>query len=172
MVSIANAGRYEGECKFAHMDLKPYSEKVEDALATIGVEPENARCEGEGQWLVHRNAIEIYVDIWQPDEHQQWEYFKDDDPAAIFQVVSPVCFVPEDPALYQKFLEEILYMNFHMFYGSFTVNFQEKMAAIRFRRLLEGINRVEIIEPIEGIGFYSESLMPYLCEKYGAKKIQ
>jgi len=172
MVSIGNAECSQADCKFAHMDLKPYSEKVEDALETIGVEPANARCEGEGQWLVHRNTIEIYVDIWQPEEHQQWEYFKDPEPASIFQVVAPVCFLPEDPGLRLKFMEEVLYMNFHMFYGSFTVNFEENMAAIRYRRLLDGINRVEIIEPIESIGFYAESLVPYLSEKYGAKKIQ
>ncbi|MCB9245193.1 MAG: hypothetical protein H6606_02080 [Flavobacteriales bacterium] len=154
------------------MDLKPFFEKVEDAIQTIGVDPVMARCEGEGQWLLNRGEIEVYIDIWQPEEHQQWEYFKDEEPSPIFQIVAPVCMLPEDEASYKVFLEEILYMNFHMFYGSFTVNFEQRMAALRFRRLLEGINRVEMIEPIESIGFYAESLQPYLVEKYKAKKIQ
>ena len=59
-----------------------------------------------------------------------------------------------------------------MFYGSFTVNTEEAMAVIRYKRLLEGANRVEMIEPIESIGFYAENLSEYLSKKYGVKKIE
>lgn len=164
--------RFVANGYFCSMDLKPIYEKVEDALSTIGLEPELARCEGEGQWLINREEIELYIDVWQPEEHGQWEYFKDEEPAGVFQIVAPICMLPENEAHYKTFLEEILYMNFHMFYGSFTLNKEENMVAIRFRRLVEGINRVEMIEPLESIGFYAESLQKYLIEKYKAKKIQ
>jgi len=154
------------------MDLKAHFKTVEDAIATLGTDPEKTRCEGEGQWLLNRGEIELYIDIWQPEEHSQWEYFKEEEPSPILQIVAPICHLPEDPALYSKFLEEVLYINFHMYYGSFTVNFQERIAAIRCRRLVEGANRVEIIEPLEAIGYYAESLAPYLVEKYAAKKIE
>jgi len=154
------------------MDLKPHFATVEDAIQTLGIDPETTRCEGQGQWLLNRGEIELYIDIWQPDQHSQWEYFRDEEPSAVFQIAAPICFLPEDPALYKTFLEEVLYINFHMFYGSFTVNMDEKIAAIRYRRLVEGSNRVEIIEPIEAIGYYAESLLPYLVEKYQAKKIE
>lgn len=153
------------------MDLKPFFEKVEDAIQTIGVDPEITRCEGEGQWLLNRGEIEVYIDIWQPEQHQQWEYFKDDEPAAIFQVLAPVCILPDDESKHKDIYEELLEMNFNMFYSSFTVNMDQKMIALRFRRLVEGLNRVEMIEPIESIGFYAESILPYFVEKYGAKKI-
>ncbi|MFT5512192.1 MAG: hypothetical protein ACI8SE_000589 [Bacteroidia bacterium] len=154
------------------MDLKPFYEVVEDAIKTLGVDPEETRCDAPGQWILTRDAVEIFVDIWQPLEHNQWEYFKEDEPTAVFQVVAPVCYIPESEADRAKFMEEILYINHHMFYGSFTVNMDEKMAAIRFKRLLEGTNRVEMIEPIESIGFYAENLSNYLSNKYDLKKIE
>ncbi len=154
------------------MDLKPYYEVAEDAIKTLGVDPEITRCEGEGQWILVREEIEIFIDIWQPLEHNQWEYFREDEPTAVFQVVAPVCYVPESDQDRLTFMEELLYINHHMFYGSFTVNMEEKMAVIRFKRLLEGANRVEMIEPIESIGFYAENLSNYLTKKYGLKKIE
>lgn len=154
------------------MDLKPYFVKVEDAIQTLGIDPEACRCETEGQWIVQRGDIEIYVDIWQPLDHHQWEYFRDEEPAAVFQVVAPVCYLPSTLEGKMRFQEEILHINHHMFYGSFTINDEEQMAAIGFKRLVEGINRVEIIEPIESIGYYAENLSQFLTEKYHLKKIE
>lgn len=154
------------------MDLKPFYDVAEDAIKTLGVDPETTRCEDAGQWILGREEVEIFIDIWQPLEHNQWEYFKEDEPTAIFQVVAPVCYIPSEESTRLQFMEEILYINHHMFYGSFTVNTEEGMAVIRFKRLLEGANRVEMIEPIESIGFYAENLSKYLSKKYGLKKIE
>ncbi|MBI1308054.1 MAG: hypothetical protein GC181_15725 [Bacteroidetes bacterium] len=157
---------------FCPMDLRKYFDIAEDAIRTIGVDPETTRCAGEGQWLLERGEIEIYVDIWQPKDHHQWEYFREDEPSAMFQVVSPVCYIPKDQSLTKAFYEELLYINHHMFYGAFTVNPEEKMAAIVHKRLVEGLNRVEMIEPIEAIGYYAENLREFLSAKYDLKKIE
>lgn len=154
------------------MDLKPFYDIAEDAIKTLGVDPEITRCESEGQWIITRELIEIYIDIWQPQGHNQWEYFKEDEPTAVFQVVAPVCYIPDNDEDLKLFMEEILYINHHMFYGAFTVNMEERMAVISFKRLLEGVNRVEMIEPIESIGFYAENLSNYLTGKYKIKKIE
>ena len=154
------------------MDLKKHNDVLEDALRTLNIEPETARCEGEGQWLIQRGDVELYIDIWQPMDHHQWEYFREDEPIPTFQVVAPVCTTPEDPQMLKSFMEELLHVNHHMFYGSFTVNTEEKMAAIGYKRLVEGSNRVEMIEPIEAIGYYAENLGNFLSKKYGVKKIE
>ncbi|MFT5724072.1 MAG: hypothetical protein ACI9JN_001189 [Bacteroidia bacterium] len=154
------------------MDLKPFYEVAEDAIKTLGVNPEETRCDQPGQWIIGREEIDVFIDIWQPKEHNQWEYFKEEEPTAVFQVVAPVCYLPEEGENRLDFLEEMLYINHHMFYGSFTINTEESMAVIRFKRLLEGTNRVEMIEPIESIGFYAENLSSYLTKKYGLKKIE
>lgn len=153
------------------MELNKFYAITEDAIQTLGLDPTEARGE-EGQWFLHRAELEIYIDVWQPTEHSQWEYFKEDEPTPMFQVVAPICFLPEDEKKRSELLEEILYINFHLFYVSFSVNHQENLLVLSFRRLLEGLNRVEMIEPIESIGYYGQTLQPYLCEKYGAKKIE
>ena len=89
------------------MDLKPFYEVAEDAIKTLGVDPEATRCDQPGQWILGREEVEIFIDIWQPLEHNQWEYFKEDEPTAVFQVVAPVCYVPESDADRLRFLEEI-----------------------------------------------------------------
>lgn len=154
------------------MDLQSFYNIAEDAIKTLGVDPETTRCEDAGQWILEREDVELYIDIWQPLEHNQWEYFKEDEPTPIFQVVAPVCYIPQDREARIAFMEEVLYINHHMFYGSFTLNMEEGMAAIRFKRLLDGINRVEMIEPIESIGFYAENLSKFLSEKYKLKKVE
>ncbi len=154
------------------MDLQPFYDVAEDAIKTLGVDPEITRCEDAGQWILERNDIEVYLDVWQPVDHNQWEYFKEEEPTAIFQVLVPVCHIPEKESDRYAFMEEVLYLNHHMFYGSFTINMEEGIAAIRFKRLLEGTNRVEMIEPIESISFYAENLSKFLSEKYGLRKIE
>lgn len=157
---------------FCAMDLQNHYDVLEDALQTLNIDPETARCEGKGQWLIQRGDVELYIDIWQPQEHNQWEYFNEDDVIPIFQVVAPVCSIPDNAADLTRFMEELLYVNHHMFYGSFTVNRQEKMAAIGYKRLVEGCNRVEMIEPIEALGYYAENLGNFFAKKYGVKKFE
>ena len=155
------------------MSLEKIYHTVEDAIKTLGIDVESARCEGEGQWIIGRGEdTEVFIDVWQPHEHTQWEYFKEDNPIPVFQVLAPVTHLPTDAKALDTFLKEVLYVNHNMFYGSFTVNLEEDMSAIRFRRITDGLNRVEMIEPIEAVGFYAENLRRYLSEKYGVKKIE
>ena len=117
---------------FCQMDLKPFYEVAEDAIKTLGVDPEATRCDQPGQWILGREEVEIFIDIWQPIEHNQWEYFKEDEPTAVFQVVSPVCYVPESEADRLRFLEEIpihksphvlrqFYSKYRRSHGSYSV---------------------------------------------------
>ncbi|MFT4521389.1 MAG: hypothetical protein ACI8ZN_000319 [Bacteroidia bacterium] len=153
------------------MDLKPLYALAEDAIQTLGIDPITTRCEGDGQWMLERESAEIYIDIWQPVDHNQWEYFKEDEPTAIYQVVAPICKLPTDEKLRQAFMEELLYINHHMFYGSFTINVEQQIVAIRYKRITDGLNRVEMIEPIESIGYYAENLSDFLSKKYGVQKV-
>ncbi|MCB9262541.1 MAG: YbjN domain-containing protein [Flavobacteriales bacterium] len=154
------------------MELQPFFDTVEDAIRTLGVDPEITRCEQSGQWILQRGDVEIYIDVWQPQTHNQWEYFRDEEPATVFQVVAPVCYLPDSEEEKKDFVNEILHINHHLFYGCFTINEQENMVAISFKRLIEGINRVEMIEPIEAIGFYAENFGNYFPTKYSLKKIE
>lgn len=146
------------------MDIYGLHKIIETALLNVGINPDDAKSEGEGQWLLMRNQTEIYVDAWVQEENSQWQYFHAEQPVPVFQVVSPVCFLPSENK--EAFMEELLYINFHMYYGSFTINEQENMAAIRYRVPGSDMDEKRVIEVLDSIGFYSETLTGYLCEKY------
>jgi hypothetical protein len=142
----------------------------ENVKKHLGLKPEEIRCENEGEYIVNRNDTELYIDIWQPKETSQWQYFDRNEIAGIYQIVAPICFYPAEENL-QMFLEELAHLNFHLFYGSFIANSQEKIVSIQFKRILTGLNETEIVEPLEAVGYYAENLKEYLAEKYHVKKI-
>lgn len=147
------------------MDIYEVQKIIEGALQSIGIDPEEARSEGEGQWLLMRNQTEVYVDSWVQEDNSQWQYFQTDKPVPVFQVVSPVCYLPAGENR-GAFMEELLYVNFHMYYGSFTINEEENMAAIRYRVPGDDLDQKRVIEVLDSVGYYSEALAGYLCEKY------
>ncbi len=138
----------------------------------LSLKPDQIRCENEGEYIVLRGEnTELYVDIWQPTESSQWQYFNREDIAGVFQIVAPVCHYPEEEHL-SMFMEELAHLNFHLFSASFIANSEQRIISIQFKRVLDGLNETEIIEPLEAVGYYAENLREYLAEKYHVKKIQ
>ena len=42
----------------------------------LTLKPEQIRCENEGEYIVKRGEdTELYIDIWQPEQSSQWQYF-------------------------------------------------------------------------------------------------
>ena len=137
----------------------------------LNLKSEEIRCENEGEYVILRGEkTELYVHIWQPEQSSQWQYFDRNQIAAIFQIVSPICEYPPEEYLGQ-FMEELAHLNFHLFTAKFVANAEQRIVSIQFKRVLEGLNEIEIIEPMEAIGYYAENLKEYLAEKYHVKKI-
>mgnify|MGYP000954990947 CR=1 FL=1 len=152
--------------------------KLEKAISTfelaiskhLNLKPEQIRCEKEGEYIVNRDKTALYIDLWQPEEVSQWQYFGRENIAGVFQIIAPVCFYPADEHL-PMFLEELAHLNFHLFFGAFIANNQERIVSIQYKRVLTGLNETEIIEPLEAVGYYAENLSEYLKEKYHVKKV-
>lgn len=142
----------------------------EDSLKHFQLTADQTRCENEGEYLLGTETTEIYVDIWQPEDASQWQYFDRDKVAGIFQIVAPICQYPAEE--YQSlFFEELAHLNFHLFYGRFIANNEQGIVSIQYKRILDGLNEVEIVEPIEAVTYYAENLKEYLHEKYKVEKI-
>ena len=137
----------------------------------LQLKPEQTRCENEGEYIIKRgDDTELYVDIWQPAETTQWQYFDRQNIAGIFQVVAPICKYPPEEHL-PMFMEELAHLNFHLFSACFIANSEQQIVSIQFKRVLEGLNETEVIEPLEAVGYYAENLKEYLSEKYHVEKI-
>jgi hypothetical protein len=69
------------------------------------------------------------------------------------------------------FYEELLHNNLNMLYGSYTINKEQNMLAVKYRRPMKNLSKDEIIDLIECIGYYAESTFEILKERYPIQKI-
>jgi hypothetical protein len=152
--------------------INHYTELIEKSLQMLGIEPETSRCADPGQWLVYNGETEIYIDLWEQKEPNGWNYFQPEGyNLKVFQVLSPVCFLPEESQL-TAFYEDLLENNLNMFFASFIVNKQENMLALKFRRICNDLRVEDIIEAIESVGYYSELTASVFTDKYGVQRIK
>jgi hypothetical protein len=151
------------------MNFEQYAELIESTFAFLGLNPLETRGAEKGQWVIYNGDTEIYVDLWELEKENAWMYFETDEPVYAFQVISPVCFLPENGL--EHLYEELLHNNLNMLYTSYTINKEQNMLAVKYRRPAKGLNQEDIIESIESAGFYSETTFRALEDRYQISKI-
>lgn len=152
------------------MNLLNYYAIVEDTFLVLGINPEEARCAGEGEWMLQKGDTEIYIDVWVPEGVNQWQYYLAENPEPVLQITVPMAVVPET-ADFKALSLDILALNAQMYYGSFIFNPQDRMLALQYKRLATGINQREVLEPLNALGYYSENLLGLLTEKFKLIKL-
>lgn len=151
--------------------FEDYTRIVEQSLEILGINPEESRCSEAGQWLVFNGETEIYIDVWEQKELNGWNYFQPEGyNLHVFQVLAPICQLPTEE-LRGAFYEDLLENNLNLFFGSFTINKEENMLAVKFRRICNALKNEDVIEAIESVGYYAESTFDILEKRYGVKKI-
>lgn len=151
------------------MNFESYSELIESTFAFLGLNPLETRGAENGQWVIYNGDTEIYIDLWELDKDNSWLYFETDEPVFAFQTISPVCLMPESNL--EQFYEELLHNNLNMLYTSYTINREQNMLAVRYRRPAKGLTQEEIVEAVESVGFYSESTFKALEDRYQIQKL-
>lgn len=150
-----------------------YKTLIEQSINILGIDPMQSRCSEPGQWLLFNGDTEIYVDLWEQKEMTGWQYFQPEGYTLnIFQVLAPICYLPDDPKLRKQFYEELLENNLNLLFAAFTVNTSENMLAVKFRRICNSLKQEDIIEAIESVGYYAETTKDILEERYGVKRLE
>jgi hypothetical protein len=72
----------------------------------------------------------------------------------------------------EQFYEELLHNNLNMLYTSYTINREQNMLAVRYRRPAKGLTQEEIVEAVESVGFYSESTFKALEDRYQIERLK
>ncbi len=152
------------------MDFETYNNLIESTLAFLGLNPTEARSAEKGQWVLYNGDTEIYIDLWEQKTQNAWLYFESEEPLFIFQVISPVSYLPTINT--EQFYQELLHNNLNMLYASYTINKEENVLAVKFRRICNGLKQEDIVEAIESIGFYSETTYKALVDRYDIAKIE
>jgi len=143
---------------------------IENAIKTMGLQPEETRGEEAGQWQMFRGPICIYIDVWKPSINSDWNYTGSEHAVSTFQVIAPITDLPPVENRY-KFYEELLHMNFHMYNASVIVNSHDNVLAIKYKQITPGLTEADVIEAVESTGYYAEMLAEYYSKNYGVKKL-
>lgn len=151
------------------MDLQTHYNLIEEAIDHLGVKVEDARCAEEGQWLLFRGDLEIYIDVWKEDANE-WSYHPNAMNDFVFQVVCPISKVTDESKLLY-FYEDLLQMNFYTQKVSFFINKNESMLACSHKRMMGGLTLSDVVEAIDAVGYYSDLAWKMLNQPYELKKV-
>ena len=126
---------------------------IEQVIRRVGVDPETARGQKEGQWNLKKGTSPVWVDLW----------FLDGETRLFFQVMSPVVPLPV-VELRAAFCEDLLRLNDKLFASTFTL--RDGHAWIKSIREADGLDASEAELTIRRIGYYGEKYRQLLQEKY------
>ncbi len=129
-----------------YLPLTEYYKLVEQALKDFGLEPEKARGEEKGSWLLQKENTPIWIDVFQKPE-EPWGYF---------QCLAPAFQLPEDKnlraELYEKLLEKA-----HTIFGVAITKYKDWIY-VRLIRELTNITKEEIMNIIARVGTFAIEL--------------
>lgn len=151
------------------MDLEKLTALVENALNNIGIQPDDARNEGEGQWYLMNGDMPIYIDAWKENEQTPWNYFKFKNDPTIFQITVPFCYGPTLKR--NEFFEELLIVNLNLHYSKFTYNSAENIVALVYRKPGSTLVSDEIKDVIDAMGYYAEMTYHVLKDEFALKRV-
>lgn len=134
------------------VELQPLYEIVEQAIASIGVDPKPCRRGGAGQWNMRKGSARIWLDLW----------FIEEEGRAYFQVMSPVVPVPKQRQ--EAFYKELLTVTDRLFGVAFTL--YDGWAWIKSIREVEDLSVSEAKAMLIRVGNYADHYDNVLIDKY------
>lgn len=151
------------------MNLDNLIEIVDQSLELMGIKPEDAKNEEQGQWFLMNEEMPIYLDAWQEQQSTPWNYFKFNEDATVFQITIPFCYAPTLKR--EAFLEELLIVNLNLHYGKFSYNPAENIVALVYRIPGSDLKLNGISSIVDALGYYAEMTYHVLKDEFGLKRV-
>jgi hypothetical protein len=136
-------------------DMEAYYQLVEEALQSIGVDPQQAAGEEPGQWTLERSKALLMIDLW----------FVEEEGRPFFQILSPVIdlqSVDDHFGLFRRLLED----NYRVQGSGFCL--LQDAIYLNTVRPVEEIDGTIVAELIKRTGFYSDFFIEQLQERFGS----
>jgi len=150
--------------------MEQITKTIEAALLTLGITPEQARNEEEGQWTVYRETLEIYLDAWNLGTEQQALFYFQADDQPVFQVISPFCQVPADR--YEEFLEQVMDVDIALYKVSLGIRQDGGVVCVKYRNVATLLTQDEVLEALDSVAYYAELFSKVFSEKYGVTLLE
>lgn len=123
---------------------------IEEAIAQLGMQPEETRGENPGIWLLQKGEAKISIELLTTDGKS----------ATLIQISAPL--VPWPSTNQQKVAVELLKKNHQLIDAGYSV-FQDTIF-LRISRETAGLDVIEAIQMIAKMGHYAEELDKWLRE--------
>lgn len=140
------------------MDMQPFYDTIERAIAEIGIEADLCRARDEegnviaGQWNLKKGEQSVWVDVWYIEREER----------AYFQVLAPMMELP--PFVNPQLFREVAEINYDL-YGVAMSVYKDRLY-IKVIREAEGLDAKEALGMIYRVGNYASHYEPILREKY------
>lgn len=151
------------------MTLNELIETVEQSILAMGVTPEECRGEEPGQWMLMREDMPIYLDAWEDQESNPWNYFIFNTDKTAFQISIPFCYAPTLKR--EEFLEEMLVVNLNLFYAKFSYNAKDNVMALVYRIPGNAFNANHLQPVVDGLSYYAEMTYHVLKDEFNLKRV-
>lgn len=135
--------------------LENYSVTVEFALQRLGIDPEQARDNRFGRWLLQRGSAYVSVNLLISNSSE----------APMLVVIAPLFTIPADHKY--ELCQELLEFNERMFAAGYAV--KDEVAYLISMRECYGMDQIEAYNIINRLGIYADHDDDYFREKYGAR---
>ncbi|MCI4669545.1 MAG: YbjN domain-containing protein [Bacteroidia bacterium] len=121
---------------------------LEEAIAQLGIQPEETRGERPGTWLLQKGEAKILIELLTTDGKS----------ATLLQISAPL--VPWPSSNQQKVAVELLRKNHQLIDAGYSLF--ENTIYLRISRETAGLDVIEAIQMIAKMGHYAEELDEWL----------
>ena len=100
------------------MELSDLIANIELGIQTMGLSEHEASADENGQWILLKDEMPVYIDAWKDEQSSPWNYFIYQQDPTVFQITIPFCYGPTLKR--SEFLEELLVVNLNLMFGKFS----------------------------------------------------
>lgn len=123
---------------------------VEEAIAQLGIKPEESRAENPGVWVLQKGEAKIFIELLTTDGKS----------ANLIQISAPL--VPWPSSNQQKVAIALLQKNHQLIDAGYSL--LENTIFLRISRETAGLDVIEAIQMIAKMGHYAEEMDTWLKE--------
>lgn len=120
--------------------LQNYYKLVDEAIAALGLNPDETKGEMPGQWNLKKGKFDIMIDVWEQEKQ------------FLFQIVSPLCALPDENK--EAFLLHLLQKNYGLSGVAYAI--MEDSVFLKYTTEASALTKDNIISLLTKTAFYAE----------------
>lgn len=151
------------------MELNDLIANIELGIQTMGLSEHEASADENGQWILLKDEMPVYIDAWKDEQSSPWNYFIYQLDPTVFQITIPFCYGPTLKR--SEFLEELLVVNLNLMFGKFSYNSKDNVVVLSQRLPGSAFSPVDLGKVIDALAYYAEMSYHVLKDEFSLKRV-